>query len=218
MSYLVGIAGGSASGKTSILNDLQKCFEPGMVAVVSQDNYYLDRELQALDYRGEINFDLPSAIDREAFAADVETLLSGRPIYRKEYTFNNPDAKPSLIEILPSPVLIIEGLFVFYYSELQTKLDLQVYIDARDDVKLERRLRRDALERGYPETDVRYRWENHVVPCYRNYLRPYRDHCDVIIANNGSYKKGLEVLVSHLRGKAAESMGNYDHAFKVALK
>ncbi len=218
MSYLVGIAGGSASGKTSILNDLRKCFEPGMVAVVSQDNYYLDRELQALDYRGEINFDLPSAIDREAFAADVETLLSGKPIYRKEYTFNNPDATPGLIEILPAPILIIEGLFVFYYSELQTKLDLQVYIDARDDVKLERRLRRDALERGYPETDVRYRWENHVVPCYRNYLRPYRDHCDVIIANNGSYKKGLEVLVSHLRGKAAEGTERQKHAMKVGIK
>jgi len=77
MSYLVGIAGRSASGKTSIPNDLQKYFEPGMVAVVSQDNYYLDRELQALDYRGENNFDLPSAIDLEAFATDVETLLSG---------------------------------------------------------------------------------------------------------------------------------------------
>jgi len=218
MSFLVGIAGGSASGKTSILNDLQKYFEPGMVAVVSQDNYYLDRELQALDYRGEINFDLPSAIDREAFATDGETLLSGRSIYRKEYTFTNPDAALSLIKILPAPILIIEGLFIFYYSELQTKLDLPVYINARDDVKLERRLSRDALKRSYPETDVRYRWENHVVPCYRNYLRPYPDHCDVIIANNGSYKKGLEVLVSHLRGKASESMGNHDHAFKVALK
>ncbi len=202
MTYLVGIAGGSASGKTSILNDLRNCFEPGMISIVSQDNYYLDRNLQALDYRGEINFDLPTAINREAFSNDVKDLLAGKSIIRKEYTFNNPAATPELVEVKPAPILIIEGLFVFYYEELRKQLDLQVYIDARDDVKLERRLRRDALERGYPETDVRYRWENHVVPCYKNYLRPFRDHCDIIIANNGSYRKGLEVLVHHLKAKA----------------
>lgn len=201
MGYLVGIAGGSASGKTSILNALKRDFEPGQISVISQDNYYLDRSLQAKDYRGEVNFDLPSAIDRDAFAQDVIKLLGGIGISRKEYTFNNPGVKPRIITIDPAPVIIIEGLFVFHFHELADKLDLKVYIDARDDIKLERRLKRDAEERGYPETDVRYRWENHVVPCYRNYLRPYRDHCDIIIANNGSYLKGLEVLVSHLKSK-----------------
>jgi uridine kinase len=199
MTYLVGIAGGSASGKTSILNDLKACFAPGQISVVSQDNYYLDRQLQALDYRGEINFDLPTAIDREALSRDVKTLMSGRSVLRQEYTFNNANARPGIVEVHPAPIVVIEGLFVFYYTELREMLDLQVYIDARDDIKLERRLQRDARERGYPETDVRYRWENHVVPCYKNYLRPYRDHCDIIIANNGSYKKGLGVLGNHLQ-------------------
>jgi uridine kinase len=208
MTYLVGIAGGSASGKTSILNDLKASFEPDQISVVSQDNYYLERHLQALDYRGEVNFDLPTAIDREAFYRDVKTLISGRSVFRKEYTFNNPSANPGVIEVHPAPILVVEGLFVFYYSELQEMLDLQVYIDARDDVKLERRLQRDARDRGYSETDVRYRWENHVVPCYKNYLRPYRDHCDIIIANNGSYQKGLGVLGNHLRA-VIERSGNH---------
>jgi uridine kinase len=202
MTYLVGIAGGSASGKTSILNDLKKRFGPGEISIVSQDNYYHERSLQALDYRGEINFDLPTAIDREAFVQDVKSLISGKSVFRKEYTFNNPQAQAGVIEVHPASILVIEGLFVFYYTELSEMLDLQVYIDARDDIKLERRLQRDARERGYPESDVRYRWENHVVPCYKNYLRPYRDHCDIIIANNGSYKKGLGVLEHHLKAVA----------------
>jgi len=200
-TYLVGIAGGSASGKTSILKELLSRFNPGEVSFVSQDNYYLDRIKQAVDENGEVNFDLPTAIDREAFVHDVEALLRGETVRRKEYTFNNPKVIPEYITIKPAKILIVEGLFVFYFSELALHLDLRVYIDALDQVKLQRRLKRDALERGYSESDVRYRWEHHVKPCYKSYLRPYRDHCDVVLTNNVNYLKGLDVLVNHLKTK-----------------
>lgn len=198
-TYLVGIAGGSASGKSSILNALLHNFKPGEVSFVSQDNYYLDRDMQARDEKGEVNFDLPTAVDRNGLCCDVEDLLNGNQVERKEYTFNNPKATAKTILVKPAPILIVEGLFVFHFSELAQRLDLRVYIDARDDVKLLRRLRRDKLERGYSESDVRYRWENHVRPCYQTFLRPYRDHCDIILANNHSYIKGLGVLVNHLK-------------------
>src|SRR5690554_756585 len=200
-TYLVGIAGGSASGKTSILKELLSRFNPGEVSFASQDNYYLDRIKQAVDENGEVNFDLPTAIDREAFVHDVEALLRGETVRRKEYTFNNPKVIPEYITIKPAKILIVEGLFVFYFSELALHLDLRVYIDALDQVKLQRRLKRDALERGYSESDVRYRWEHHVKPCYKSYLRPYRDHCDVVLTNNVNYLKGLDVLVNHLKTK-----------------
>ncbi|NEN22000.1 AAA family ATPase [Cryomorpha ignava] len=198
-TYLVGIAGGSASGKSSILKELLNHFHPEDISFVTQDNYYLDRLKQAVDEKGEVNFDLPTAIDREALVNDVEALLKGETVIRKEYTFNNPKVIPEYVEVKPAKILIVEGLFVFHFSELAQRLDLRVYIDARDDVKLLRRLKRDALERGYSESDVRYRWENHVKPCYKSYLRPYRDHCDVVLTNNVHYIKGLNVLVNHLK-------------------
>ena len=198
-TYLVGIAGGSASGKTSILKELLSHFRPEDISFVTQDNYYLDRLKQLVDENGEVNFDLPTAIDRDALVRDVESLLKGETVVRKEYTFNNPKVIPDYITVKPAKIVIVEGLFVFHFSELAQRLDLRIYIDARDDVKLLRRLKRDALERGYSESDVLYRWENHVKPCYKSYLRPYRDHCDVVLTNNVHYIKGLNVLVNHLK-------------------
>lgn len=198
-TYLIGIAGGSASGKSLILKELLSFFEPGDISFITQDNYYLDRIKQVVDENGEVNFDLPTAIDRDALVRDVDALLNGETVVRKEYTFNNPKIHPQYITVKPAKIIIVEGLFVFHFSELAQRLDLRVYIDARDDVKLLRRLKRDAQERGYSESDVRYRWEHHVKPCYKTYLRPYRDHCDVVLTNNVHYIKGLTVLVNHLK-------------------
>ena len=197
--YVIGIAGGSASGKTSVINDLKSRCEDGDIAVISQDNYYFERHLQARDARGEVNFDLPGAIDRRALEWDVQTLVDGRKVVRKEYTFNNPDAEPATITVLPAPVIIVEGLFVFHFDEVSRFFDLKIYIDARDEVKLQRRLTRDAIERGYPESDVLYRWENHVMPSYRKYLLPHRDWCDLVIVNNEHFDGGLSVFESHVR-------------------
>lgn len=201
MSYLVGIAGGSASGKTSFLKALSKRFSTDELAIISQDNYYLEKQLQSKDSRGTINFDLPGAIDRQALYADINQLVNGKSVARPEYTFNNAAAHAAIVEVAPAAIIVIEGLFVYHFSELASMLDLKVYIDARDEVKLQRRLKRDATERGYPESDVLYRWEHHVMPCYRSYLMPYRDHCDLIVTNNESFDKGLEVLVNHLSTK-----------------
>ncbi|MFT5904089.1 MAG: uridine kinase [Flammeovirgaceae bacterium] len=197
--YVVGVAGGSASGKTSILNDLMTRFKSSQVALISQDNYYYDRERQFQDVNGEINFDLPTAIDRESLNQDVSDLIEGKIVIKKEYTFNNPSAEPKMVSIEPAPILIIEGLFVFHYVELAAKMNLKVYVDALEDVKLKRRIIRDLTERGYPESDVRYRWKNHVMPSYYNYLKPHKRNCDIIVNNNSSYQNGLKVLVNHLK-------------------
>jgi uridine kinase len=199
MVYIVGIAGGSASGKTTILSLIKNNFRTGEVAVLSQDNYYLPRHEQERDARGEVNFDLPTAIDRAAYARDLDALLGGDVVRRREYTYNNALATPSWVEVIPAPVVVVEGLFVFHYDEISRRMHLKVYVEASEEVKLQRRLRRDALERGYPEADVHYRWQHHVLPCYHRYLRPYRDGCDLIIANNHSHRKAVEVLIDHLR-------------------
>ncbi|MGB0403913.1 MAG: uridine kinase family protein [Salibacteraceae bacterium] len=199
--YIVGIAGGSASGKTSFINDLKNSFNPSSISIISQDNYYFPKEKQELDENGIINFDLPESIDRTQFSKDMKHLIEGEPITFTEYTFNVSPENAESVTISPSPIIIMEGLFVFHYQEIRDLLDLRVYIDVRESIKLERRINRDIKERGYPEGDVKYQWENHVVPSYKKYLRPYRDDAHIIITNNHHYSKGLEVLTDHLKTK-----------------
>ena len=199
--YLIGIAGGSSSGKTSFLNQLVSLMPEDTVSVISQDNYYFPKEKQQKDENGRHNFDLPTSIDRASFYTDIKKLLNGEHVKRKEYTFNNPDWMPRDIITLSGPVILVEGLFVFYYGEVLETLDLRVFLEADEEVKLARRLKRDYEERGYPEEHVNYQWKNHVVPAYNNYLLPYRYLADIIIMNNYSYQESLNILAFYLRSK-----------------
>lgn len=199
--YLVGIAGGSASGKTSFLRDLKASLPPKTVSIITQDNYYLPIHEQSKDENGQVNFDLPTSINRAKFHADLEHIMNWEPITVKEYTFNNPDKVPGLITIEPRPIVIMEGLFIFHFEEIRKALDLRVFIDVRETKMLERRIQRDHIERGYNEESVRYQWDNHVIPSYKKYLKPYRDDSHVIVTNNSNYNKGLDVITNHLRSK-----------------
>lgn len=196
--HIIGVAGGSASGKTSFLRDLEEMLPKGSVSIISQDNYYFPKEMQHVDENGEINFDLPTSIDRKQFHQDLVDLSSGKSITKKEYTFNNKSAEPKLITVESAPIIILEGLFIFYFEEIREMLDLRVFLDVREDIKLSRRIKRDAEERGYPEEVVRYQWDNHVLPSYKAYLRPFRDDANIIITNNFTYDKGLKVFADHL--------------------
>jgi uridine kinase len=131
------------------------------------------------------NFDLPSTVDHEEFEQDIQKLLRQETIYKKEYTFNNSNATPKILEIKPAPVLIVEGLFILHFRGLADLMDMKVFIEADEDIALQRRLKRDLIERGYSNDDVLYKWINHVVPAYKEYLLPYRDECDKVIVNNG---------------------------------
>ena len=204
--YVVGIAGGSASGKTSFLRQLEETLPAGSVSIISQDNYYKPKSEQECDENGEVNFDLPTSIDKDAFFEDVKTLLSGKPISFKEYTFNNAAQEPKTVTIEPAPILVVEGLFVFHYTEIRHLLDLRIYLDVREELKLQRRIKRDRDERGYPEAVVRYQWEHHVVPSFKKFLKPYRDDSHIIITNNITYDKGLGVLTDHLRYKLEKDL------------
>lgn len=202
--YIVGIAGGSASGKTSFLKDLKESMPKGSVCIISQDNYYKPIHEQEKDENGEVNFDLPDSINRVQFYRDLINIRKGEPITIKEYTFNNKDKEAGKLLVKPAPIIVMEGLFIFHYEEIRKSLNLRVYIDARENVKLERRIKRDSEERGYPENTVRYQWENHVMPSYKKFLRPYRDDCHIIVTNNSHYRKGLDVVVNHLKAQLPE--------------
>ncbi|MBK6265876.1 uridine kinase [Marivirga sp. S37H4] len=200
--FIVGITGGSASGKTMFLKSLLSHFKSDEVCLVSQDNYYRDRHLQPKDENGIENFDTPQSIEFDEYARDIKSLKEGNPVSRKEYTFNNPNVIPEILHFNPSRIIVVEGLFVFYFPELAKLLDLKVFIDAKDYVKLKRRIVRDNTERGYDLDDVLYRYEKHVAPTYEKYIEPFKYDADIIIPNNSKFDKGLEVLVSYLKSKS----------------
>jgi uridine kinase len=199
--YIVGITGGSASGKTHFLKTLLGNFGEDQITLISQDNYYRPRHEVPTDKNGVHNFDLPESIDFKRYAEHIHQLREGQAVQMKEYTFNNPNVEPKLLTFRPSPIVVVEGIFVYYFEEIAELIDLKVFIDARNKVKLNRRIHRDNAERGYDINDVLYRWEHHVRPTYQQYIKPFRATADLVIPNNDGYDKGLEVLVAFLKTK-----------------
>ena len=202
--YIIGITGGSGSGKTRFLNGLLNKFEKQEVCLVSQDNYYKPRNEQPVDQKGVKNFDLPESIDFKAYKNDILTLKKGNSVERKEYTFNNPDTPPKLIRLESAPVIIVEGIFVLYFREIAELLDLKLFIDAKDHIKLKRRIIRDDKERGYDLEDVLYRYEYHVMPTYEKYIEPYQGEADIIIPNHIDFQEALNVLETFVRAKISQ--------------
>ncbi|UJP66248.1 uridine kinase [Mongoliitalea daihaiensis] len=199
--FIVGITGGSASGKTLFLDKLLHSFEPGEVCLISQDNYYKPRHLQPIDDKGVHNFDTPQSIDFEQYAIDIQKLGNGETVFRQEYTFNNPNKKPKMLEFAPAPVVVVEGIFVLYYPELAKLLDLKIFIDAKEYIKLKRRIVRDKVERGYDLDDVLYRYENHVMPTYEKFIDPFKNDADLIVPNNRNFDRALDVIRAYMRSK-----------------
>lgn len=196
---IIGISGGSGSGKSAFIKDLKEKFSSDRVAFLSQDNYYKPRTEQKKDLQGVRNFDLPSSIDLDGFTKDLVRLKSGINIEKMEYTFNNPQATPGWITVKSAPVIIVEGLFIFSHQPIWDLLNLRVFINASDSLRLSRRIIRDQMERNYPLEDVLYRYENHVFPAYKAFIAPYYDKVDVIINNFTNYQAGLQVLENHIQ-------------------
>lgn len=202
--YTIGITGGSGSGKTYFLTKLSQRFGTDEICFISQDNYYHPRDRQQTDDRGVKNFDLPEAIDFARFAEDIRCLKRGEVVTLTEYTFNNPKATPKNIIYKPAPILVIEGLFVQYFPEIRQELDLKIFIEAKDYLKLSRRIKRDNEERGYDLEDVLYRYHYHVMPVYERLIEPLKHQADLIIPNNHHFEAALEVLTWALKARIAE--------------
>lgn len=201
--FTIGITGGSGSGKTYFLKRLSDRFKADELCLVSQDNYYHPRNMQREDDRGVKNFDLPEAIDHERFVRDIRQLKAGETLTIDEYTFNNPAATPRKLIFKPAPILIIEGLFVQYFRDIEHELDLSIFIEAKDYVKLSRRIKRDNEERGYDLNDVLYRYHHHVMPVYERLIEPIKHNADIVIPNNSHFERALAVIILAIQAKLA---------------
>ena len=182
--FVVGICGGSGAGKTTLLRRLSESFGGITPSVFSMDNYYHPIEMQALDQNGKVNFDLPGALDQNKLEADLEQLVAGNSIEVKEYFFNAPPNKNVLLTIQPSEVIIVEGLFLFHYQKVFDTLDFSIFVDVDHETQLDRRIYRDQETRGYKRSEIIYQWDHHVLPCYQNYIEPYKEQAHFIFRND----------------------------------
>ena len=195
---IIGICGGSGSGKTTLLKRLSKKYADLKPVIFSMDNYYLPIKQQKVDENGEINFDLPTALDEERLTSDLQRLLNGESIEVKEYYFNAPPDKNVLITLSPSELIIVEGLFLFHYKKVKEMLDFSIFIDVEPSTQLDRRLYRDQESRGYSREAILYQWENHVLPCYASYLMPYKNDADFIFRNDVHADEDYKKLIDEL--------------------
>lgn len=199
--FILGVTGGSGSGKTRFIRQLVDRFSEDQLCLISQDNYYRPRHLQAVDSNGFQNFDEPQSIDLVKMTHDVLEVINGKKIRVEEYTYNNPALPGKKITINPAPVIILEGIFILYHSDLRKLLDLKIFIHAMEHIMLTRRIIRDEQERGYDLKDVLYRYQHHVMPSFRKYILPFKESCDLIINNNEGYEGAIRILAAFIEKK-----------------
>ena len=197
--FVIGVTGGSGSGKTTFIQSLRETFAETEICVLSQDEYYRPIHEQPVDAEGIEDFDRPKSIDKKAFVKDLKKLMRGKTVRRLEYVFNNAKAKPDTLTFRPAPVLIVEGLFVFHYKKMRPLLDLKIFLDVKENLKVIRRIKRDRVERNYPLDDVLYRYEYHVLPTFEKYILPHRDRADLVINNNDEMRMGIRVIQGFIR-------------------
>lgn len=197
MASIIGLSGGSGSGKTRFIEFLKKRCTNLPVTFISLDDYYYPKEQQKVDDKGVTNFDLPTSIDIESLVKDLDKLSNNIAVEKEEYTFNNRDNKGETKIYQPNPVIFVEGLFLYYYPELKPYLDVKLFVHAEDDIKIQRRIDRDSRERNYPLEDVIYRYKNHVLPSFKKFMEPFIGEMDLVINNNTDFEKGLDIIFAY---------------------
>ena len=201
---IIGICGGSGSGKTTLLNRLCNELKQYQPSVFSMDNYYLPIEQQQIDENGRVNFDLPTALDRKKLFQDLKKLINGTTIEVKEYQFNSHSDRLTLLTIPPSKIIIVEGLFLFYYEEILELVDFSIFLEVDPDIQLDRRLYRDLDTRGYTREAILYQWNAHVLPCYKTYLQPFEHLADFRFQNDTRADDEFERLMYDLNMQLAK--------------
>ncbi|MBV6647905.1 MAG: uridine kinase [Cyclobacteriaceae bacterium] len=200
--YTIGITGGSGSGKTHFLKQLMASIGPDYITLFSQDNYYLPYNLQPQDEKGFRNFDTPHSLDQEKFVRDLKRLKAGESFELEEYNFNFRDEPKKIIEVKPAPIIIVEGLFTFYFPGISGELDLKIFIETPDYLMLTRRIIRDAKERGYNDLeDTLYRYQHHVMPAFDRYIKPLKVEADFIIPNHDNFDNAVKVLSYFMKSR-----------------
>lgn len=181
---IIGIAGGTGCGKTTVVNQILTQLPEGEVGIISQDSYYKDTSHLTYDERIKINFDHPRSIDFELLEQHLKELKQGQPIEQPVYSFVKHNRTGDTIRTKPRKVMIVEGILILTHPELREMFDIKIFVHADSDERLIRRLKRDITERGRDIDEVLTRYQNTLKPMHQQFIQPMMEYADIIIPNN----------------------------------
>jgi uridine kinase len=195
---IIGIAGGTGSGKTTVVRKILERLPAGEVAILPQDSYYRDSSHLPLEERLEMNFDHPDSIEFELLTKHLKELRKGKTIEQPIYSYLTCTRADETIPVKPCHVIIVEGILVLTNAELRKMMDLKVFVDADADDRLIRVINRDIIERGRSVNKVMERYENTVKPMHVQFIEPTKRFADIIIPQGGNNHIAIEILTNYI--------------------
>lgn len=202
--FIIGIAGGSGSGKTTVVRNIINGLPKNSVAVISQDSYYKDNGHLSDDDKKRINFDHPASIEFELLNKHIDKLIVGEPIPKPIYSYVTCARSQETIPIFPTKVIIVEGILIFTNARLRNKFNVKIFVDADTDDRLTRIIRRDLIERGRSIQDVLDHYETFVKPMHLQFIEPTKRYADIIVPQGGANSVAIEILTSRIKMKLGE--------------
>jgi len=193
---IIGIAGGTGSGKTTVVNQIVKQLPNEEVCVISQDSYYKATDNLSYEERTKINFDHPRAIDFELLIKHLKDLKKGKTINQPVYSFVTHNRTKDSVKTHPRKVLIVEGILIFNSEELRDLFDIKIFVHAETDERLIRRVRRDISERGRDIDEVLNRYQNTLKPMHQQFIEPTKNFADIIIPNDRYNTVAIDIVRS----------------------
>lgn len=193
---IIGIAGGTGSGKSTVVRKISEKFKGSEIVVIPQDSYYKDNSHLPLEERLKLNFDHPESIDFELLIEHLQQLREGKTVEQPTYSYITCTRGEETVKVEPAQIIIIEGILIFTNSELRKLLDILVYVDADPDDRLVRVISRDIIERGKSVENVLERYEKTVKPMHLQFIEPTKRYADLILPQGGHNKVGIDILIA----------------------
>ncbi|MDR0206192.1 MAG: uridine kinase [Bacteroidales bacterium] len=203
--YIIGIAGGSGSGKTSVVNKIVNSFPNESVCVLSQDAYYKDNGILTQEQREQINFDHPDSIEFSLLRKHLQKLTDGQTIEMPTYSYITCTRQKETIPVSPGKVIIVEGILIFTDYDLREMLELKVFVDTEADERIIRIIQRDVNERGRGLDKSIQHYKKFVKPMHEIFIEPSKRYADIIIPEGGHNAKGIDILISKIKLMLNES-------------
>lgn len=198
---IIGIAGGTGSGKTTVVNKIINSFPAGEVAVIPQDSYYKDSSHIPPEERSKINFDEPDAIEWTLLEKHLDELKKGHAVEMPTYSYISCTRQPETVHVDPCEVVIIEGILVLSQEELRDKMDVKVFVDADADDRLIRVIARDCIQRGRTPQMVIDRYQEVLKPMHDMYIAPSKRYADLIVPQGGSNHVAIKLLTDYIESR-----------------
>ena len=196
--FVIGVAGGTCSGKTTVAERLVDLVGTERLALIRQDAYYIDRTHQAFDERARANYDHPDAFDWELMNQQLAALLAGQTIPLPVYDYADHNRSKDVVMVAPAPIVVFEGILALYDASLRHLFDLSVFVDTDPDVRLIRRLQRDVRDRGRTPDSIMNQYMTTVRPSHIQFIEPSKRYADVIIPEGGHNDRALDVLLARI--------------------